>query len=73
MPSTLSVREDLLQMAREDNLDLSGMLEVCLLDYCKGKREKEWLEENREGIASFNERIDRNGIFLFRKVPARGR
>jgi antitoxin CcdA len=65
-PTNLSVRVDLLQIAREDNLNLSGMLESCLLDYCKEKRGREWVEENMEGIASYNERIDRNGVFASR-------
>jgi antitoxin CcdA len=62
-PTNLSVRVDLLQIAREDNLNLSGMLESTLLDYCKKKREKEWVEENKEGIEAYNDRIDRSGVF----------
>ena len=62
-PTNLSVRVDLLQIAREDNLNLSGMLESTLLEYCKRKQEQEWIEENQEGIAAYNDRIDRNGVF----------
>jgi antitoxin CcdA len=62
-PTNLSVRVDLLQIARADNLNLSGMLENTLLDYCKKKREKEWVEENKEGIEAYNDRIDRKGVF----------
>jgi antitoxin CcdA len=61
--TNLSVRVDLLQIAREDNLNLSGMLENSLLDYCKKKREKDWVEENKAGIDAYNDRIDRNGVF----------
>lgn len=61
--TNLSIRIDLLEVAREDNLNLSSMLESTLIDYCKRKRERQWLEENKEGIEAFNERIDRNGVF----------
>jgi antitoxin CcdA len=61
--TNLSVRADLLEIARSDGLNLSSMLEQTLLDYCKKKRESQWLEENKEGIAAYNERIDRDGIF----------
>lgn len=61
--TNLSIRIDLLEVAREDNLNLSSILERTLIDYCKKKRERQWLEENKEGIEAFNERIDRNGVF----------
>lgn len=61
--TNLSIRIDLLEVARQDNLNLSSMLENTLVDYCKKKRERQWLEENREGIEGYNERIDRNGVF----------
>ena len=66
-PTNLSVRPDLLQIAREDGLNLSGMLESSLLDYCKKKREKEWVGENKDGIEAYNDRIDRNGVFASKK------
>lgn len=62
-PTNLSIRLDLLEVARQDNLNLSAMLEASLIEYCKRKREKQWLEENKEGIEAYNERIDRNGVF----------
>ena len=62
-PTNLSVRVDLLQIAREDDLNLSGILENSLLDYCKKKSERMWLEENKSGIEAYNERIERNGVF----------
>ena len=62
-PTNLSVRVDLLKIARDDNLNLSGILENSLLEYCKIKRERQWIEENKDGIDAFNERIERNGVF----------
>lgn len=61
--TNLSVRVDLLKIAREDDLNLSGMLENSLLDYTKKKREMMWLEENKAGIEAYNERIERSGVF----------
>ncbi|MBT1070406.1 type II toxin-antitoxin system CcdA family antitoxin [Pelotalea chapellei] len=62
-PTNLSVRVDLLGMAREDNLNLSGMLEKCLVDYAKTKREKDWLGRNRKAINDMNAFIDEIGLF----------
>src|SRR5690349_6219869 len=61
--TNLSVRTDLLEVARNDGLNLSSMLEDTLMDYCKKKRERQWLEDNKEGIAAYNERIDKCGVF----------
>lgn len=65
-PKNLSIRADLLQVAHDDRLNLSKMLEERLVDYCRKKSEKEWLEENKDGIEAYNERIERNGIFASR-------
>ena len=61
-PTNVSVRTDLLQIVREDNINLSGMLEGCLLDYRKKKREKEWLEKNSKAISDINEFVEEFGL-----------
>ena len=62
-PTNVSVRADLLIMAREDNLNLSGMLECSLIDYCKKKREREWLNENKKAISDMNKFVEDFGVF----------
>lgn len=62
-PTNLSVRTDLLEMAREDNLNLSSLLEGSLIDYGKKKREKEWLEKNKKAIGDMNKFVEEYGVF----------
>ena len=61
-PTNVSVRTDLLQIVREDNINLSGMLESCLLDYRKKKREQEWQEKNSKAISDINEFVEEFGL-----------
>jgi len=61
-PTNVSVRLDLLQIAREDNINLSGMLEGCLIDYRKKRQEKEWLEKNRKAISDINDFVEEYGL-----------
>lgn len=49
-PTNVSINNDLLQRARELEINLSALLE-------------RWLEENREAIAKYNEFVDANGVF----------
>jgi post-segregation antitoxin (ccd killing protein) len=62
-PANVSVRVDLLNIAREDKLNLSGLLESSLIDYCKKKQEKEWLEKNRKAISDMNAFVEECGVF----------
>ncbi len=61
-PTNVTVRADLLLIAREDNINLSGMLEGCLIDYGKKKREKEWLEKNNKAIGDINDFVEEYGL-----------
>ena len=61
-PTNVSVRTDLLQIAREVNINLSGMRESCLVDYRKKKREKEWLEKNSKAISDINDFVEEFGL-----------
>jgi len=61
-PTNVTVRVDLLQIAREDNINLSSMLEGCLVDYWKKRREKEWLERNNKAISDINDFVETYGL-----------
>jgi antitoxin CcdA len=61
--TNLSISVDLLQIAREDNLNLSKMLEESLEWYRKKKREKEWLETNRKAFDDYNRMVNEHGLF----------
>ena len=62
-PTNVSIQANLLKIAREDGLNLSGMLESCLIDYCKKKQEKEWLEQNRKAISDLHAFVEECGVF----------
>ena len=61
--TNVSVRQDLLKMAKDDGLNLSGMLEGCLLDYSKKKRGVDWLERNKKALSDMNSFVEEFGVF----------
>ena len=61
-PTNVTVRIDLLKIAREDNVNLSGMLEDCLVNYERTRREKEWLENNKKAIRDINSFVEEFGL-----------
>jgi len=61
--TNVSVRSDLLAAARAAGVNLSATLERALTEELAGVRRKQWLEENRESIAAYNEYIEEHGTF----------
>lgn len=57
----LSIDETKLAQARALELNLSRLLEESLDKRLQKERERQWLEENREAIEAYNERIRRDG------------
>jgi antitoxin CcdA len=62
----LFVDSDLLEEARRLRINISDTLERRLRTIVKTEREKRWLEDNREAIASINSFIDRHGLLASR-------
>jgi antitoxin CcdA len=58
----LFVDTDLLDEARRLRVNLSDTLERRLRMIVKAERERQWLAENREAIASINSFIDQHGL-----------
>jgi antitoxin CcdA len=58
----LFVDADLLEQARELRINISDTLERRLRTIVRTEREKRWLEENRDAIASINSFIDQHGL-----------
>jgi antitoxin CcdA len=50
-------------MAREFDINLSATMETALARAVKDEQRKRWLVENRDAIASYNERVEANGVF----------
>jgi len=61
--TNLSINSDLLQKAKSYNINLSKSFESYLNELVKREEEKKWREENLQAIASFNERVEKQGVF----------
>ena len=61
--SNLSVNSSLLTEARRYKLNLSRLLEQALVEALTEKKRSEWLEENREALEAYNERVEARGVF----------
>jgi antitoxin CcdA len=59
----LSMREDLVEEAKRQNLNLSRVAEEALEEVLRKQRTERWREENREAIEAYNERIRKNGVW----------
>lgn len=62
-PTNLSINSDLLQQAKEHHINLSQALEICLTEILRDEKRRNWLEENREAVEEYNQRIETNGVF----------
>ena len=65
-PTNVSLNSELLQQARELDINISRACEQGLSKAIKIAREEQWLAENAEAIASSNEWVERNGLPLAR-------
>ena len=61
--ANLNVRADLLEEARARKINLSQTLETALVVELKKRREAEWLEQNKEGIAAYGRFVEKHGVF----------
>lgn len=59
----LTANANLVACAKEKKINLSETFEEAILAKLRTIQQQEWLEQNREGIEAYNERIERNGIF----------
>lgn len=62
-PANLSIRSDLLDKAREHDINLSRALEERLDELIRQKERDAWLERNRAAIEAYNARVERGGVF----------
>lgn len=61
--ANLSVRSDLLQRAKQQNINLSKTLEIRLEQLLKARDREEWLRENKEAIEATNSYVESNGLW----------
>ena len=62
--ANLTIRADLLQQAKSLGLNTSRAAEAGIAAAVKTARERQWLEENKDAIAAYNERIEKQGLLL---------
>ena len=61
--TNLSVRRELVERAKALGLNLSEVLETSLAAAITAAERAAWLEENHEAIDSYNQRIERDGLW----------
>ena len=60
--ANVSVNQGLLEAAKALDINLSATLERALEVEVGARKREQWLEENREAIAAYNARIERDGM-----------
>lgn len=61
--TNVSLDAELLEQAREFEINLSAMLEARLREVVAERRRQRWLNENREALADANEFLDHHGLW----------
>jgi antitoxin CcdA len=62
-PTNVSINSDLLQKARELEINLSATFENALANTVKEKQEKKWLAANKKAIQEYNHHVEKHGVF----------
>ncbi len=62
-PANLSVNGDLLNKAKEMDINLSATLEHALAAAVRDKQRAKWLVDNKDAIDAYNDHVDRHGVF----------
>lgn len=61
--TNLSISAELLERARQHDINLSATLEAALQQLLRDKEREQWRTENREAIAAYNSRVEQQGVF----------
>jgi antitoxin CcdA len=59
----VSIRSELLDAARAEDINLSATLETALADQLRIRKRDRWRTENEAAIKSYNSDVDENGSF----------
>ena len=59
----VSVRTELLDAARAEDINLSATLETALAEQLRIRRRDRWRSENAAAIEAYNRDVDENGSF----------
>lgn len=61
--TNLSINSDLLNKAREININLSATLEQAVTEILRQRQREQWLADNREALELYNEHVEKHGTF----------
>ena len=61
--ANLSINADLLQQAKQLNINLSQTLELHLAEIVRQAQSEQWLTENKSALEEYNRRIEVGGTF----------
>lgn len=61
--ANLSINADLLQQAKQLNINLSQTLEQHLAEIIRQAQRSQWLAENKNALDDYNRRIEKHGTF----------
>ena len=61
--ANLSINSDLLQQAKQLNINLSQTLEQHLSEIVRQAQRRQWLAENKDALDEYNRRIESCGAF----------
>lgn len=61
--ANLSINGDLLNKAKDLDINLSATLEQALVETLKKVQRERWLAENRKSIVAYNEHVETHGVF----------
>lgn len=63
-PTNLSLNAKVLDMARELGMNVSQTVDALLAEEVRRRYWERWNEENKDAIAAYNARIERDGLPL---------
>ena len=61
--ANLSINIEILNQAKALHINLSATLEQALAEIIREKHRQQWLEENKQAIMQYNQRIEAEGCF----------
>jgi antitoxin CcdA len=59
----VSISSDLLEAARERNINLSATLELAIAAELRLRHRQQWLSANADSIAAYNRDVEESGVF----------
>ena len=62
-PANLTINSDLLNQAKNMNINISSVLESALSEVVRQRKKEQWLKNNSEAIRSYNAYVSEFGLF----------